>query len=99
MHQSILSLLAIYLGGTKQPVRTPERQPPPAIACRHRAVEAGAAAGVARGTGLLDPDPDRVLIAIHPHLDHALGVTGALALAPQRIARGADAPGLPSSVG
>ena len=26
--------------------------------------------------GLLDPDPDRVLIAIHPHLDDALGMAG-----------------------
>ena len=30
---------------------------------------------VAGGTQLLDPDPDRVLVAIHAHLDHALGLT------------------------
>ena len=46
------------------------------------AVEAGAAASVAGSTSLLDPDPDRVLIAIDPHLDHALDLAGAFALSP-----------------
>ena len=45
-------------------------------------------------TDLLDLDPHRVLIAIHPDLDHALGLARALALAPQRIARAAEVPAL-----
>src|SRR5229473_7925913 len=53
------------------------------VAERHRAVEARAPAGMAgAGTGLLDPDPHRVLIAVDPHLDDALRVAGRLALAP-----------------
>jgi hypothetical protein len=50
--------------------------------------------GVTGRTGLLDTDPDRVLIAIHPHLDHALGLSGAFAFSPQRIARTAEVPGI-----
>src|SRR5262245_53961629 len=65
------------------------------LAERHRAVEAGAPAGV---TGprpfLLDLDPDRVLITVDAHLDHALHVAGGLALAPERAARAAEIPGL-----
>jgi hypothetical protein len=41
---------------------------------------------------LLDANPDRVLITIHPHLDNALNVSRALALAPQRFARPAVVP-------
>src|ERR1022692_2282928 len=58
--------------GIEQPVRIHKRQSRPALAFRHRAVEARAPAGVARRPGLLDADPDRVLIAIHPHLDDTL---------------------------
>ena len=43
---------------------------------------------------LLDLDPDRVLIAIDPHLDDALGVAGAFALLPQRLARARKIPRL-----
>ncbi len=43
---------------------------------------------------LLDLDPDRVLVAIDPHLDDALGVAGAFALPPQRLARAREIPGL-----
>ena len=43
---------------------------------------------------LLDLDPDRVLVAVDPHLDDALDVAGALALLPQRLARAAEVPGL-----
>src|SRR5712671_7981957 len=65
-------------------VRVHERQPRPAFAAGiHLPVEAGAPAGVAGGARLLDPDPDRVLIAIHPHLDHALDVAGGFAFSPQ----------------
>ena len=54
------------------------------LAERHRAVEARAAAGVAgAGACLLDPDPDRILVAVDAHLDDALDVAGALALAPE----------------
>jgi hypothetical protein len=63
------------------------------------AVEAGATAGVTGRAGLFDPDPDRVLVAVHPHLDHALGVAGALALAPQRLTRAAIVPGLAAGDG
>jgi len=56
--------------------------------------KARAPSGVTRCTHLLDPDPDRVLVAVHPHLDHALGVAGGLALAPQRVARAAEIPGV-----
>ena len=52
---------------------------------RHGAVEARAPPGVAGARpGLLDLDPHGVLIAVDAHLDHALGVAGGLALAPQR---------------
>jgi hypothetical protein len=44
-----------------------------ALADRHRAVEAGGAAGMAGSAHLLDLDPDRVLVAIDAHLDDALG--------------------------
>ena len=43
---------------------------------------------------LLDADPDRILIAIQAHLDHALGLTLGLAFSPQRMARPAEVPGL-----
>jgi len=62
----------------------------PAIAWAHRAVEAGPSAGVARSACLLDPDPDRVLIAIQAHLDHALDMAGSFAFAPQRVAGAAE---------
>src|ERR1700742_4357887 len=64
------------------------------LAAINLAVKARAAAGVAGGADLLDPDPDRVLVAVQAHLDHALGVAGGLALAPQRIARAAEVPGV-----
>src|SRR5262245_4693849 len=57
-------------------------------------VEAGTPPGVAGRAHLLDPNPDRVLIAVGAHLDDALGAPGALALAPERIARAAEIPGL-----
>ena len=46
------------------------------------------------GAGLLDPDPDRILIAIQAHLDHALGLTRRLTFSPQRVARPAEVPGV-----
>src|SRR5450759_731032 len=76
-------------------IRIHERQSRPALGSRHLAIEARAAAGVARGAGLLDQDPDRVLIAIQAHLDHALDMAGGLALSPQRIAGAAEVPGFP----
>src|SRR6267378_8700935 len=80
-------------------VRIHERQKRPAIAWAHRAVEAGPSAGVARSACLLDLDPDRVLIAIHPHLDHALDMAGSFAFAPQRVAGAAEIPRLPAGDG
>src|ERR1043166_3672093 len=54
---------------------------------RHRAVEARTPPGVAGpGARLDDPDPHGILIAIDPHLDDALGMTGLLAFAPQPLA-------------
>src|SRR5262245_29804830 len=70
------------------------------LAERHRAVEAGAPAGMAGPRPrLLDLDPDRVLIAVDAHLHHALHVAGALALAPERPPRAAEVPGLPGRDG
>src|SRR5215472_1825124 len=43
---------------------------------------------------LLDLDPDRILIAIEPHLDDALNVARGLALAPQAPPRSAEVPRL-----
>src|SRR5262245_53567928 len=64
---------------------------------RHRAVEAGAPPGVASARSFLHHlDPHRVLVAVDPHLDHALDVAGAFALAPQLFARAAIVPGLPA---
>ena len=57
------------------PIRIHERQLRTAIGGGDLAVEAGTPARVARGAHLLDPDPDRVLVAVHAHLDHALGLT------------------------
>jgi len=48
---------------------------------------------MAGGPGLLDADPDCVLIAIGTHLNHTLDVTGGFALAPQRLAGAAVIPG------
>src|SRR3984893_5571666 len=76
------------------PARTHERQSRPALAGLDLAVEARAAAGVAGDSGLLDPDPEHVLIAIEPNLDHALDVAGGFALSPQRVAGAAEVPGL-----
>src|ERR1700682_3245923 len=68
-------------------VRIHERQSRPAFAvCVDLPVEAGTPASVARRACLLDPDPDGVLIAIHPHLDHALDMAGGFAFSPQRVA-------------
>src|SRR5579864_4354613 len=61
---------------------------------RHGAIKARAAAGVASAGDLLDLDPHRVLVAIDAHFDHTLGVTGRLALLPQRAARAAEIPRL-----
>src|SRR5262245_66240238 len=64
---------------------------------RHRAIEAGAPAGVAgAGAGLLDLDPYGVLVAIDAHLGHALDVARCLALAPQCLPRAAEVPSLAS---
>ena len=48
---------------------------------------------------LLDPDPDRILIAVQAHLDHALDLTGSFALSPQRVAGAAEVPGLATGDG
>jgi len=49
---------------------------------------------MAGSASLFDADPDRVLIAIGPHLDDTLDVTGGLALAPQRFAGATEIPSL-----
>src|SRR5262249_22274606 len=64
------------------------------------AVEAGAPPGMAGArAGLLHLDPDRVLVAIDPHLDHALDVARTLALAPEALAGAAEIPRLPARDG
>src|ERR1700738_5127610 len=83
----------------EQLVRIDERQPCPALAFVDLAIKARPPAGVAGGAGLLDPDPDRVLIAVQPHLDHALDMARGRALAPQRVARAAEVPRLPACDG
>src|SRR6266436_203813 len=70
-----------------------------ALARLDLAIEAGLPPGVACGPDLLDLDPDHILIAIGTHLDHALGLTGGLAFAPQRVARAAEIPGLAAGDG
>jgi hypothetical protein len=56
-------------------VRVHERQSRAAPACFDLSVKAGVSSGVAGSTGLLDPDPDRVLIAIQPHLDKTINTS------------------------
>ena len=85
---------AVHLRRIELPVRIDERQPRATIGRIDPPVEARPPASVTGGAGLLDPDPDRVLIAIQAHLDHALGLTGRLTFSPQRIARTAEVPGL-----
>src|SRR6202035_3987567 len=75
-------LLRINVLRIEQPLPIHERQPCPALARFDLAVKTRLAAGVAGSAGLLDADPDRVLVAIHPHLDHPLDVTGGFALSP-----------------
>src|SRR5713101_1750857 len=58
--------------GIEQLVGIDERQPCPALTRVDLAIKARAPAGVAGRTGLFDLDPDRVLIAVQTHLDHAL---------------------------
>src|ERR1700676_42150 len=56
--------LPINILRVEQPLPIHERQPRPALARFDPAVETGLAAGVAGRAGLLDADPDRVLVAI-----------------------------------
>ena len=69
------AFLPIDVGRIELPVRIHKRQSRAAVRRVDLAVEAGMPAGVAGSTHLLDPDPDRVLVAIHAHLDHTLGLT------------------------
>ena len=66
---------AIDVRRIELPVRIHKRQPRATVSRFDLAVEAGMPAGVACSALLLDPNPDRVLIAIQAHLDHALGLT------------------------
>ena len=89
-----LNLFAVDLSRIEQPVRVDERQARGATDCVDLAVEARLPSGVTGSSRLLDANPDRVLIAVQPHLDHPLGVPGAFALAPQRVAGPAEVPRL-----
>src|SRR3569833_504054 len=89
-----LRLPVVDLCGIEQLLGIDERQSRSAHALRHTAVEARAATGVACRPDLFDPNPDRILIAIDPHLDHALYMPGAFAFAPERLAAAAEVPGL-----
>src|SRR4051812_8977319 len=84
--------LAIHLGGIEQLGCIDKGQACLTLARVDLAVEAGSAAGMARAPLLLDPYPDRILIAIHTHLDDALGLTRSLTFSPQRTARAAEIP-------
>src|SRR5258708_20442948 len=77
-------MLAVNLHRIEQPVRIHERQLRPALACVDLAVEAGAAAGVAGCSRLLDPDPHAILIAIQPQLAHTPTPSAACPLSPPR---------------
>src|SRR5262245_25646284 len=90
-------VLPVHRLRVERPLRVAEfKRDRAGLAERHRAIEAGAPAGMAGPRPhLLDLDPDRVLIAVDAHLDHALHVAGALPLAPERPARAAEVPGLP----
>src|SRR3981081_847659 len=87
-------LFPINLGGIEHLVRIHERQARPALTRGNPAIKARAPAGVARGPRLLDPDPDRILIAAQPHLDHTTDQARGFALAPHRVARAAEIPRL-----
>src|SRR6516225_11429663 len=65
----------------------------------HRAIETGAAPRMAGAGDLFDLDPDGILVAIDAHLDHALRMSGGLALFPQRLARSAEIPNLAGRYG
>src|SRR6202167_5272392 len=95
----VRKLFPINILRIKQPFGAHKPQLRAALAGGYGAVEARAAAGVAGSTGLFDPDPDRVLIAIDPHLDHALDMAGAFAFSPQRMAGAAEVPGFPAGDG
>src|SRR3569833_2307735 len=87
-------LFAIHSCRIEQPLGIDEGESRAVAIAFDLAVEAGVPPGVTRRTNLLDPKPDRILIAIGAHLDHALGLTRGLALAPQRVARSAEIPGI-----
>src|SRR3569623_300160 len=87
-------LLLINLVGIERLVGIGEHELRAAVLALHRAVEAGVPSGVAGAAGLLDANPHRVLIAIHPHLDNALDMTRRLTFAPQLLARAAEVPGV-----
>ena len=66
-----------------------ERRASSALADGNGAIEAGLAAGVTAGPGAahLHLQPERILVAIRAHLDHAHGVAALLALAPKALSR------------
>ena len=68
-------LLLVHRIRIEQPVRIDEDEPGAGVFGLDLAVEAGPAAGVAGRADLLDANPDRVLVSIGAHLDHALGLT------------------------
>ena len=68
-------LFAIDRVRIEQFVRRDEFQAQVIFAGLHETVKAGVPAGMAGGSRLLDANPDRILIAIGPYLDHALNVT------------------------
>ena len=67
---------AVDIGRIEQPIRINERQSRYAVLTLDLPVETRASPGVTGSPDLLDLDPDRVLVAVHAHLDHALGVAG-----------------------
>ena len=86
--------LAIDLCGIEQLVSVYEAQLRLTALTCDGAVEARASPGMTCSARLLDPNPHCILIAIHPHLDHALGVTRTFALLPELLARATVIPGL-----
>src|SRR5262249_38497037 len=85
--------------GIEQPFCIDESELCAALTHGHRAVEARMPTGMAGGAGLLDLDPDRVLVAVDAQFDHALCLAGSFALAPQRASRTTEIPGFATGNG
>src|SRR5215471_7450049 len=93
------ALPAIHLRRIEHPfvITEGERQRRAGSIAHNGAIEARSPPGVARaGAGLLDLEPQHVLIAINAYLGDTHNVTGGLAFLPKRLTRAAVEPSLAS---